>query len=97
MTQITFTAEPAGDGECFCFKVSKEEYIKILGEETYNNDLKMVEEQEKEMKEECSSEEYKRYIEEKKNFSDDYRIYPSHFFFDSYGKPVKITLTIEKE
>lgn len=97
MTKITFTAEPSGDGECFCFKVSKEEYIKILGEETYKNDLKMVEEQEKEMKEYCSPEEYQKYLEEKKNIPEDYRIYPSHFFFDNYGKPVKIMLIIEKE
>jgi hypothetical protein len=45
---MKFKAKLSGDGECFCFLVDKETYIKFKGEE-YNNELKLNNEMSKEI------------------------------------------------
>jgi hypothetical protein len=37
---IRITGIPGGDGECFCFHVTEEEYRRIVGEESYQRELK---------------------------------------------------------
>ena len=34
--EVSITGTPSGDGECFCFEVTEEEYRRICGEESYN-------------------------------------------------------------
>lgn len=36
MNQVTITGVPSGDGESFCFDVTKEEYIRICGQEDFD-------------------------------------------------------------
>jgi hypothetical protein len=42
--KFEFNAKASGDGECFCFLVDKETYIKICGEQQYKDELKYLEE-----------------------------------------------------
>lgn len=43
MKEIEFEAQLGGDGECFCFSnIPKEDILKILGEEEYNDRVKEV-------------------------------------------------------
>jgi hypothetical protein len=36
MRQVTFTATLSGDCECFCYSFSKKEYIRVFGQEKWN-------------------------------------------------------------
>ncbi len=39
MIPLVFEAKLGGDGECFCFKVSKETYKTVLGEDRYLQEI----------------------------------------------------------
>jgi hypothetical protein len=35
----SITAEISGDGECFCFKLNKSDFIKVMGKKRYNEEI----------------------------------------------------------
>lgn len=39
LSKIEFIAQEDGDMECFCWKVTPEQKLHIVGEEQYNNDI----------------------------------------------------------
>ena len=41
MKSVSFAATPSGDGECFCFQVTTETYRRVLGEENYQDEIRL--------------------------------------------------------
>lgn len=71
-----FDAIPGGDGECFCFNVDKETYIKLLGQKAFDDEIIYQKEFAKEV--ECE------FIEPTK-----FQVFP-HEFFGEGKKHIKI-------
>jgi len=81
MITVAFEGKPSGDGECFCFEVSEDEYIGFLGKERHAEEVAYREEANKETGGEMYSS------------KSPWRIYP-HMLFG--GKNLRITITTEE-
>ncbi len=77
-----FNAMSGGDGECFCFFVDKETYIKICGEEEYAFELAHLKSWHEEVYSEPGSEPFTEPTE--------WPIYPNKFFKSSTNLKIKI-------
>jgi len=87
MSSISFIGTSGGDCECFCWFVSKEEYIKIKGQEDYDNEIRFTREFAKDLG--------KEYIEADICWS----IYPSDLLTEEVKesqKKFKYTLVVEE-
>lgn len=103
---IEFEGYLSGDGECFAFKVTKDQYIKIIGIERYNEEISIIKEVNKDyINSGFSDEDLKSLLADED--PQEFLIYPSDLFYpdkvfplDNYCKKHIISLTyepIEKE
>jgi hypothetical protein len=74
-----FSGVASGDGECFCFFVDKDTYIKLCGQDQYEFELSTL----KEFHEECRREEP---FEEPQEWP----VYPHKFFVSGHMLNIKI-------
>lgn len=99
-TTHEFKAKLTGDQECFYFEVTKEEYIKLFGQDRYDDMIDELKENNRLLEEDfaldpdgCDGMESCIEDTDPQTFS----VYPN-MLFDDVGdfQPVKITLTYEK-
>jgi hypothetical protein len=83
MSKFEFNAKAAGDGECFCFFVDKETYIKFCGEQSYVDELNYLEESNTDVMGPLPFEE-----------PTVWKLYPHHFF--KSGSKLKIKIEVEE-
>ena len=86
MPKYEFDAVSGGDGECFCFYVDKETFIRLLGEERYNMEVEHLRSWHTEVYSEPGSEPFSEPTE--------WPIYP-HTFFNS-GKSIRVKIEVEE-
>jgi len=80
---ISITGIPSGDGECFCFDVTEEEYIRIKGEKYHADEVTYR----KEMNDETEREIY--------SSDSPWRIYPNDIF-GNVKEPIHVSVTIKE-
>lgn len=96
-TTHEFKAKLTGDKECFYFEVTKEEYIKLFGQDRYDYMIDELKENNRLLEEDFAHDPdgIEDFIEntDPQIFS----VYPGMLFDDvADNQPVKITLTYEK-
>lgn len=97
INNFCFKAIATGDGECFCFKVPKEEYKKIFGIEHYNDELRTIKQMNDQIRNEYSESEISL-LQLIENEDPDYFIlYPNKLFKTfAHDNLIEINLTIKE-
>jgi hypothetical protein len=92
MKTFEFTGMAGGNGECFCFFVDKETYIKICGDESYKFELEHL----KSWHEEITKAHVSDGISQPEPFVEpiEWPIYPNEFF--KSGNLLKIKIDVEE-
>ena len=86
MAKYEFDAISGGDGECFCFFVDKETFIRLMGVDNYYMEIEYLRSWHNEIHSEPGSDPFTEPVE--------WPIYP-HKFFDS-GKSIRVKIEVEE-
>lgn len=84
----TFDGKLSGDGECFCFKVSTQEYIKLFGTDRYLAEVAYR----RELHDDFKADDEERFIE-----PTEWEVYPSQLVDYKQNVIYKITFSISEK